>query len=276
MTNETHNLHEERLLNLESHKVVYQFHKPICRLDGIGKNKIWMADPSKFNDPLDFSLNLKDLTDRGAFTIDRIKQAMSYLLNNQTSNNSYWFYDHELLEDISHWIESDKDVSFLQRVFNRKLKVCGVSCFTSSWRNQLMWSHYANSHKGFCVEYCVRPMDLATGNPDFLQYDVQYHSSSPELCLTELLFSPYQALIKVFATKQIEWAYEREWRLIHIKQTGNVELPTAMRVSALIAGNKIPSTGFDRLKRMGKKINVPVYQSDLTSSDFRLRHLNFE
>ena len=136
-----------------------------------------------------------------------------------------------------------------------------------------MWSHYANSHQGFCVEYCVRPMTLVQKNADFLLYDVQYHSSLPELCLTELLFSPYQALIKVFATKRIEWAYEREWRLIHIsKKAELVCLPIGMQVSALIVGHRTSCEERKCLKKVGEKLNIPVYEVGITSyNEYLLR-----
>lgn len=29
-----------------------------------------------------------------------------------------------------------------------------IGCLADDYKNRLMWSHYADSHKGFCVEYC--------------------------------------------------------------------------------------------------------------------------
>ena len=29
----------------------------------------------------------------------------------------------------------------------------GVICFSAIWNHILMWSHYANSHQGFCIGF---------------------------------------------------------------------------------------------------------------------------
>ncbi len=55
------------------------------------------------------------------------------------------------------------------RAFFKRLKVemsasVGVLCFSKHWRNPVLWSHYADKHKGICFcfdiracpEFCVR------------------------------------------------------------------------------------------------------------------------
>jgi len=31
---------------------------------------------------------------------------------------------------------------------------------SKTWRNKLLWVHYSNSHKGFCIEYELNDMIL--------------------------------------------------------------------------------------------------------------------
>lgn len=38
--------------------------------------------------------------------------------------------------------------------FNKIQKEIGVYCLTTVPDSILMWSHYANNHKGVCLEYC--------------------------------------------------------------------------------------------------------------------------
>lgn len=41
-------------------------------------------------------------------------------------------------------------------------KNTGIYCFTKSEDNILMWSHYANEHKGICLEFDHSDPDLFT------------------------------------------------------------------------------------------------------------------
>lgn len=55
-----------------------------------------------------------------------------------------------------------------------------ISCFSvSGWNNQLMWSHYANSYAGICVEYDFTKINNFIG---FI-YPVAYSAIRPTLSL---------------------------------------------------------------------------------------------
>ena len=98
-----------------------------------------------------------------------------------------------------------------------------VSCFTETPYSILMWSHYANNHKGFCIEYEV---------PTYTEpYVHLYHNLMPviygnqrvpilEQC-TRVLQSPRvtpDILWDIYKygllMKSDEWRYQNEWRLI--------------------------------------------------------------
>lgn len=58
-----------------------------------------------------------------------------------------------------------------------------ISCFSvSGWDNQLMWSHYANSYAGICVEYDFTKINNFIG---FI-YPVAYSAIRPTLSLQDL------------------------------------------------------------------------------------------
>ncbi|HTI69374.1 MAG TPA: DUF2971 domain-containing protein [Candidatus Limnocylindria bacterium] len=80
-------------------------------------------------------------------------------------------------------------------------KEFGVVCFSETHRNNLMWSHYSDSHRGFAIEFDRRA--------DFLKalfLKVEYSDKRP--CVVS---SPDE---QILATKSAEWRYEREWRLV--------------------------------------------------------------
>ncbi len=51
------------------------------------------------------------------------------------------------------------DVSHLEAGSHEIKELGSATCSTPIWNNGLMWSHYADSHAGYCVEYCVMGKD---------------------------------------------------------------------------------------------------------------------
>lgn len=260
-----------RAARLKSSKVVYQFQPTNDanddRLSKLSTNKLWISDPAKFNDPLDLRLELKDLTNRGPFNdTQRLKEAFACLLKDNDDVRQHWFYDEELINTLRKWIEGrlpggDSEENHLIFAIKKRIASFGVTCFSSEWQNTLMWSHYADQHNGFCIEYSVRPIHFACANPAFSQHHVHYVSELPTLCLSEALFAPHQLLGRMLATKHVDWAYEKEWRLVNYENKGQpVDMPKHMQISALIAGQKMESELLARLTSVAQKLSVPALQ----------------
>lgn len=87
----------------------------------------------------------------------------------------------------------------------------GVSCFSESNDDLLMWAHYGGTYKGFCLEF-----------------NTEYFPSIRQVRYSECLpsFNPMPILngeihlddfMSAFATKSLSWAYEKEWRAFHDK-----------------------------------------------------------
>ncbi len=95
-----------------------------------------------------------------------------------------------------------------------------VLSFSEVHDNILMWAHYAQNHTGAVLRFtCVEELDSAWGAAQ----PVKYQKAMPRL-LDEMqtikLMSGQAPLNRenifenVVFTKAIDWAYEREWRLI--------------------------------------------------------------
>jgi hypothetical protein len=91
-----------------------------------------------------------------------------------------------------------------------------IACFSERNDSILMWSHYADHHKGICVEYETRLLSL----PDAIGFlhPVNYH---PELFDATEYFCSYPEnnpwMLWIAAChKSPEWAYELEWRFIDV------------------------------------------------------------
>jgi hypothetical protein len=95
----------------------------------------------------------------------------------------------------------------------------GMLCLTELPESVLMYSHYADSHRGLCLGFDTRRMEQAfqdaqknvdKGIPDLRP--VFYCSSNPPI--------DFSKMPAIYATcKNAIWAYEKEWRLVMVKGT---------------------------------------------------------
>jgi len=99
-----------------------------------------------------------------------------------------------------------------------------IACFSESIESVLMWSHYANSHKGFALEYDFRPT-LEQPIKNVGLFPVVY--SEERLDISDYIawgvlrilgiqakMPDIAASIKNALWKSDIWAYEKEWRMI--------------------------------------------------------------
>lgn len=78
-------------------------------------------------------------------------------------------------------------------------KKYGLLCFCATWRSPLLWSHYADRHKGICLGFNVR--DDSVAKVDYVE-----KRTPLRLPLTE------DSMQRVLFTKFTGWSYEQEWR----------------------------------------------------------------
>ncbi|HKO46871.1 MAG TPA: DUF2971 domain-containing protein [Polyangiaceae bacterium] len=91
---------------------------------------------------------------------------------------------------------------------------CGVFCLCQDADNLLLWAHYANSHKGICLEFDT---SVAPLNADI--HEVIYQTDLPVMSLPSVDFETFSD--QVLLGKSPHWKYEREWRLVKNNLTPN-------------------------------------------------------
>lgn len=243
---------------LRTHVQKYKF-QSLTHLDALCHEHIYMSDPADFNDPFDLRIEISDETTKGPFdNVDNLRKAFKILLETSADIANHWFYDIELLDALRVWADGNLPSCYVTSKVNDRLRRFGIACFAPEWNMPLMWSHYGNSHKGFCVEYLVRPMSLWS---TFVQLPVMYSSELPSICLSEALFSPHMVLPRLLATKHVDWAYEKEWRLVHLEAKGKVTpMIDGLRIGSLIIGRNASPPDRVRILAKGRELKIPVYQ----------------
>ena len=152
-------------------------------LQNLTNQKNWVADPFEFNDPFEFSLY-------DSYLIDKNGEA----------------------RNLTH-IESANIMKFKDSVDNY-----GVVCYSSDHYNILLWSHYADNHKGMCLVFDV--------NKDNIKglYKVNYQKNFASINLTDDART-HEEILTLVTTKSIEWKYENEYRQIFVEKNILYEYP---------------------------------------------------
>ena len=119
------------------------------------------------------------------------------------------------------------------REFERVRRDCfGIVSLTALPDHNLMWSHYACAHTGFCVGLDVQKL---TEDEAVLQR-VNYVSQYPDWEYLDLPMSIGQFILDAVTTKSLDWAYESEWRLLKATKGRHESLTDRDRTVKLPSG----------------------------------------
>lgn len=125
-----------------------EYHKKV-----ITENELFLASRQRFNDPFDSSIpyryNDAELTPDNIFLKLREieKKLYPHLSESQIINRCYEIQKTDRFTSGKYW-KDDYD-EYLAAVDAR----FGILSLTTKRDNLLMWSHYSNSHKGYCIGF---------------------------------------------------------------------------------------------------------------------------
>jgi Protein of unknown function (DUF2971) len=153
------------------------------------------------------------------------------------------------------------------------IKLCS---FCATMKPIIMWSHYANHHKGFCIEYDIEKLPHGDMRRRML-FPVIYRdsmfdctrflaSSVKDLSKFNNIYTQLQALYK-----SPEWSYEMEWRLVFIAGVIHDECDYPMPTpSKVFLGARISYQGNVKILSVCRSKRIECYQMSLRSNCFEL------
>lgn len=113
-----------------------------------------------------------------------------------------------------------KDRELFANTIGNSIRTTGFISFAQSGLNQLLWSHYAESHSGICVEFETKSKKE---NPKVIEdfpitaftTPIEYSDRRAIVRLDENLpRTSHEALRDATLMKSKIWEYEQEWRFI--------------------------------------------------------------
>jgi hypothetical protein len=194
--------------------IVYKYLTP-CRIDVLEHSRIRFTQPAALNDPFE---TFPCFLDFGPWLFNEMRDRETKQFGVQASQES--------LRKLE--IMVAKKLVELPDILSQHFVILSLSTVCD---NAIMWSHYADSHRGFVIGFDATSGFFSPGGGKAIDglksvcySDTRYrmpktgfHSlNDPEL---------REANAGVFFTKGINWSYEREMRILAHPNSADVVLP---------------------------------------------------
>ena len=145
-----------------------------------------------------------------------------------------------------------------------------VGCLCPDHKNRLMWSHYADCHKGFCIEY-----DFSQAPDDLLPLPVIYTNKRPQIpwraviqMNDETRAEATRAFMMALLTKDAVWDYEREWRLLVASTMGQKQkMPP---ISCIYLGAQCTPENEAVIREIAERKSIPVKKMVADRGEYEL------
>jgi hypothetical protein len=164
------------------------------------EKKLYFAKACQLNDPYEISL---PVTFEG--TDEEIKAKLTYLNRSATD---------EIVRNVQNpnsQIRRELEKQAEEDIVEARNKF-GICSFSEVNNDILLWSHYSDCHKGFCLEFDVTTSFFnSPKNCEPLYQRVDY----PKIIPSNNYFrnTLKESVLASFLNKYSGWSYEKEWRL---------------------------------------------------------------
>lgn len=194
------------------------------RIDVLKNRSIRFSPPNAFNDPFEFKPVISNIAS-DEYVNDYVKVNLGSIVESELSKIPKHVRDLIPSSKVQEFSESyfknnplqfntlmdeakDKLSTVLSLKFN---ELIGVLSLTEKPDNLLMWSHYAESHTGYCISF---NSNHSFFNRKRSEKDEFYHLRKVEY----LTHRPSKHLVDmngtdIFLLKSDVWEYEQEWRM---------------------------------------------------------------
>lgn len=257
--------------------MIYKYCSPgNFSFQNLGSNSLHFRHYEDFNDPFEFWAEVSC----GVPTFDEKDERFRQALTEWGFPN---YRIHDLPVDVETLKQYFSGISDGEPLFEAVYDKARIACFSRDPENLLMWSHYADGLRGFCIEYDESA--IVKGNEAIFIENVSYAPSPPNIdafAYAVIEEQYYYALEHGYeeyegetyrkrmneitrlalATKPREWAYESEVRLImHTEKNDRRAvdyLCPANSIKGVIVGERMSALNTARIKKATLKLENPV------------------
>ena len=202
------------------------------------------------------------------YALDAIRNKTLKLTKNTEINDLYEFKG-------LHFSELESQPNSHENLFQKYL----LGCFSTTYSNPTMWSHYGDSHKGIVLGFELSER-LSTKNVIPVDYRTNIEVVEDFMGLTDS--KKFDLLYEIVRVKSSDWGYENEVRLLFtkdecIKQSIDGSLryfikynEKGLKLTKIIIGHKSPIS-YDEVMQLSETYGEDfVYQAYPSTTQFEM------
>lgn len=259
-------------------EILYKFrnYEGVKAVDNFGtatltQFQLFASSSLRFNDPFDNALPFRYSED--SFTLLNFIEKYKRAYNGSTNTVDFLYEATErfnfIKEDPQKNWEEVKDI-----IKGMDNKFYGILSLTKRSDNLLMWSHYANNHKGYCIGLCTNKLKEFI-EENYWQFgaklgEVDYKEGYPTVDFMEADYRNI-AFVRGF-TKHICWNYEEEVRIILSNKSNAVIHYPKELIKEIYFGcqmeQRFKYEVIDFLKK--QDLDISLYQMEMGFHEFKL------
>jgi hypothetical protein len=229
----------------------------------ISRQEVFLARPSQYNDPFDCRIPIRGDLMTDSDKEEKVKEILRIR-----------FTDETFIAERTQQIKEAKELYFSplvrkedKEMLDRWDSVAGVYSLSEVNNNILMWSHYANQHKGFVVglwsEVLMQMNEFV--HLDYINYTIDFPLIKGGSEIDEIFY-------KKFFYKSQDWHYEKEWRIVTLHPKNRlINLPKSA-FAEIIFGSHMDNSLQEKMIVQIKKIfpDVKLLKAEDSTEKFEV------
>lgn len=236
--------------------------------DIICNHEIYFAPPEKFNDPFDcrpvISLEASEAVQLEDYK--RLQKKYEPHLNREARRMDI----REFRKNFNRSPNNPQVTEAIQqKIIDHHTKKIGVLSVTTKKDDILMWSHYADSHQGICLEF--------DGNFAFMAHAMKVKYTKTRPVINAYRDDHQTQLEKALLTKSDQWEYEDEWRLISYDEGPRVIRFRPQNLTGLIFGAQATASTIEMVRKWVEEREQPIilYKTEVCKSAYKLNIIKY-
>lgn len=208
------------------------------------------------------------------------KHNLEYLKSELFKNESFRDMDKEDLDFILDLIIDARAPNSIEQLKEYLEYSVSVLCFSKTNKINSLWAHYADNHRGICIEYNIPKCDIQFIK-DFC-FEVEYIKSSDTTSEINNYFEEsyvdLNLMIKPLLKKSEDWSYEEEWRIIlhdhflsqnHNNYYSNKHYIRFIKPEAVYMGFKISENDEKLIKDICKIRDIDLFKAKKDTNNYK-------
>lgn len=286
--------------NLKPPKTLYKYKSfNAATIDLLVSDKVYFANPSSFNDPLDTKpcvepdLSIEQLENtlrqlvrlrvkaemaaaaktikyRGPKTLEQIERLSTRHAETIIAKTTYNASNPEYLTDTPTAHKALLAFQLQSELLRRYDK--GILSLATRYSCPLMWSHYGDEHNGLCLGYKVQTSEQTDLHKVSYGGSRLIKASTIFAMLNDIEGANKEVDDAVLLRKATDWRYEKEWRLIGQQGLADAPLELTDVTFGIRCTDAVKHTIANALE--GRDKSVKFYEMREIHGTFKLkRHL---